>query len=149
MPTHYQGDPQEILALNTFIKLTRAVDSFMNRLLQSQTLADLTESQFGVLEALYHLGPLCHNELGQKILKSSGNMTLVIDNLEKKGLVRRTRSHEDRRKVVVSLTDEGHDLVEDALPDHVAAITAQMSVLTSQEQEQLGDLCRKLGQIGG
>jgi len=73
MPTHYQGTPQEINALNTYIKMTRAVDSFMNRLNQHRTLGDLTLSQFGVLEALYHLGPMSQNEIGAKILKSSGN----------------------------------------------------------------------------
>ena len=145
MPTRYKGNPEQVLALNTFIKLTRSTDSFLNRLLQRQTLDDLTESQFGVLEVLYHLGPMCQNELGHKILKSSGNMTFVIDNLEKKGLVKRTRSPEDRRKVVVSLTKTGSELIERILPGHVAAITEEMSILTAEEQTTLGDLCRKLG----
>ncbi len=146
MPTHYSGPPQETLALNTFIKLTRSVESLTSRLSQRGTLGDLTESQFGVLETLYHLGSMCQNQIAAKILKSSGNLTMVIDNLEKHGLVRRTRDLEDRRKVQVSLTDEGRQLIEEVFPGQVAAITEEMSTLTPQEQETLGSLCRKLGQ---
>jgi len=145
MPTHYSGTPQETLALNTFIKLTRSVESLTSRLSQRGTLGELTESQFGVLETLYHLGSMCQNQIAAKILKSSGNLTMVIDNLEKHGLVRRTRDLEDRRKVQVSLTDEGRQLIGQVFPGQVAAITEEMSALTSQEQETLGRLCRKLG----
>jgi MarR family 2-MHQ and catechol resistance regulon transcriptional repressor len=145
MPTHYAGTPQERLALNTFIKLTRSLDALMNRLAQHATLGQLTPSQFGVLEALYHLGPMCQNELAGKILKSSGNMTLVIDNLEKQGLVQRQRNTQDRRMITVNLTPTGLELIEAILPAHVAAIQQEMSVLSPEEQQLLGDLCRKLG----
>ena len=147
MPTQYKGDAGQVLALNTFIKFTRSVNSFLARLYEHDTLDDLTMSQFGVLEALYHLGPMCQNELGHKILKSSGNMTLVIDNLEKKNLVKRTRSTEDRRMVMVSLTRDGEELMERILPGHVAAIMEEMNVLNPEEQEKLGELCRKLGKV--
>ena len=145
MPTHYDGTPQETLALNTFIKLSRSVDSLVARLAQRGTNGGLSPSQFGVLEVLYHLGPMCQGQLGAKILKSSGNITMVIDNLEKHGLVRRLRDAEDRRKISVSLTDKGRALISQILPAHVAAITDEMSVLTPQEQETLGELSRKLG----
>ena len=146
MPTHYKGSPQETLALNTFIKLTRSVESLTSRLSQRGTLGELTESQFGVLETLYHLGSMCQNQIAAKILKSSGNLTMVIDNLEKHGLVRRVRDLEDRRKVQVSLTDQGRQLIGQVFPVQVTAITEEMSALTPQEQETLGSLCRKLGQ---
>ena len=79
-------------------------------------MGDLTESQFGTLEALYHLGPLCQGEIGQKILKSSGNMTMVVDNLEKRGLVQRQRSQQDRRQIEVSLTRPGPSIDQGYLP---------------------------------
>ena len=145
MPTHYSGTPQEILALNTFIKLTRSVNSLMSHLSQRGALGELTVSQFGVLEALYHLGPMCQNELATKILKSSGNMTLVIDNLEKNHLVSRRRNLDDRRMITIHLTEAGEQLIQQVLPEQVAAITAEMSALTPEEQQNLGDLCRKLG----
>ena len=148
MPTHYQGTPEEILALNAFIKLTRAADSLMARLAQRGTLCDLTPSQFGVLESLYHLGPMCQGEVSAKILRSTGNMTLVLDNLEKRGLVRRERNLDDRRMVTISLTEAGREVISRILPRQIAAIIEEMSVLTSEEQATLGRVCRKLGKQG-
>lgn len=145
MPTHYQGSPDQIRALNVFIKLTRATDAFLARVACHRTLGDLTLSQFGVLEAVYHLGPMSQKEIGQKLLKSGGNMTLVIDNLVKRGLVVRTRSASDRRVMLISLTDAGEELIGRIFPRHVDAITAEMSVLTAHEQDQLAALLRKLG----
>ena len=100
MPTHYEGTPQEVLALNAFIKLTRATDSLLARLARREAFGDLTPRQFGVLESLYHLGPMRQGEISAKLLTSGGNITLVVENLEKGGLVRRERSLEDRRVVM-------------------------------------------------
>jgi MarR family 2-MHQ and catechol resistance regulon transcriptional repressor len=102
-------------------------------------------SQFGVLEALYHLGPLSQAEIARKILKSTGNITMVIDNLEKRGLVARKRDTEDRRYYSVGLTHEGKKLIGSLFPRHAAGIVKGMNALTPSEQETLGDLCRKLG----
>ena len=145
MATRYQGTRDEVRALNTFIKLTRAAESVAARLSGGLTDAGLTESQFGALEALYHLGPLHQRELGAKLLRSSGNVTMVVDNLEKRGLVRRERGVEDRRFVTVHLTDAGRRLIARLFPVHAARITAEMSALTPAEQDELGRLCRKLG----
>jgi len=145
MPTHFKGTPQEILALNTFIKLTRAVESFSARLARRHTIEDLTPSQFGALETLHHLGPQRQSDISAKLLKSTGNMTLVVDNLEKRGLVRRARDAADRRVVMVSLTADGEALIRRIFPGHVAAIVDEMRVLSSEEQAALGRLCRKLG----
>jgi MarR family 2-MHQ and catechol resistance regulon transcriptional repressor len=145
MPSHYNGTSQEIQALDTFIKLTRAVDSLYSRLARRGTLGDLTLSQFGVLEALYHLGSMSQSEICSKLLKSGGNMTLVIDNLEKHGLVQRNQDIEDRRITTVSLSPAGRDLIGEVLPAHVAAIVEEMNTITIEEQITLGQLCKKLG----
>lgn len=145
MPTHYLGTPREILALNTFIKLTRATGSVLQRVSQRSKQGGLTPSQFGVLETLYHLGPLCQTEISRKMLLSTANITLVLDNLEKSGLVKRTRSVEDRRFITITLTEQGRGLIENAFPQHAASIVEEFSVLSPQEQETLGELCRKLG----
>lgn len=145
MPTHYRGNPKSVLALDTFIKFTRAANAFESRLFQNTTLEDLSPSQFGVLETLYHLGPLCQGELSGKLLKSTGNITLVLDNLEKRGLVRRVRETQDRRMVKIFLTSDGEVLIQRVFPQMVEAITNDLDVLTAEEQDQLGALCRKLG----
>jgi MarR family transcriptional regulator, 2-MHQ and catechol-resistance regulon repressor len=146
-PSRYRGDAAERLALSTYLKLTRASETLWNRLAPGLQRQDLTPSQFGVLEALYHLGSMHQCDLGERILKSSGNMTLVIDNLEKRGLVRRERSSEDRRFIQVHLTDPGERLIRRVFPGHAAAITRELAALTQEEQRALGNLCRKLGAV--
>jgi MarR family 2-MHQ and catechol resistance regulon transcriptional repressor len=145
MPTHYKGDPKSVLALDTYIKFTRAANAFESRLFQTRVLEDLSPSQFGVLETLYHLGPLCQGEISAKLLKSTGNITLVLDNLEKRGLVKRVRDQQDRRMVKIFLTPEGEVLIQRIFPHMVEAITREINILTAEEQAQLGALCRKLG----
>ena len=114
MSTHFDGSAEEQRALDVYIKLTRCAESVNARINQRLSDLKLTISQFGVLEALYHLGPMHQNELGQKILRSSGNMTMVIDNLCKRGLVERCRNEEDRRYVRVSLTPAGQGVCGDS-----------------------------------
>ncbi len=146
MPTHFQGTDEEVLALDTFIKLFRSVNSvhaLVIPLLQREH--GLTESQFGVLEALHHVGPLSQGQLCQKILRSGSNVTTVVDNLERDGLVRRDRDEKDRRVQIVQLTESGRAAIEAALPEHIERITSMMSVLTEAEQKDLGRICRKLG----
>lgn len=132
-------------ALDVYIKLMRAAESVSARIHRPLAAVDLTVSQFGVLEALLHLGPLCQRELGEKILRSGGNMTVVIDNLEKRGLARRVRSTEDRRYISVHLTEAGEKLISGIFPAHVEAVVAEIGVLDAGEQQTLAQLCRKLG----
>jgi MarR family 2-MHQ and catechol resistance regulon transcriptional repressor len=145
MPTHFKGDANTTQALDTYIKFTRSANAFESRLFQRAVLEDLTATQFGVLETLYHMGSLCQGELSGKLLKSTGNITLVLDNLEKLGLVRRERDTEDRRMVFLHLTPAGEELIARVFPRVAEAICSEMSVLSSEEQAQLGSLCRKLG----
>jgi MarR family 2-MHQ and catechol resistance regulon transcriptional repressor len=143
--THYEGTQKEVRALDAWLKLVRATESLGARLMEREAFGDLTPQQFGVLECLYHRGPMRPGELSAKLLKSGGNITLVVDNLEKRGLVRRQRDSDDRRAVVVSLTDEGRERIGRLFPRHAADIVEEMSILTAEEQETLGRLCRKLG----
>jgi len=145
MGTHYKG-PQDIRkALDAYIKLVRASESVTSRVIKHLGDDGLTVSQFGVLEALLHLGPLSQRELAQKILKSGGNVTMVIDNLEKRSLVKRERDEDDRRFYRVTLTPLGSKLIKSIFPRHAEGIASQMNILTKKELQELGRLCRKLG----
>lgn len=106
---------------------------------------NLTQSQFGVLEAIYHLGPLTQGELGAKILKSNANLTTVVDSLERKKLVRRDRFPDDRRRVRVNLTSPGKALIGRVFSRHAEIVERVMTVLSEAEQEQLMALLKKLG----
>jgi MarR family 2-MHQ and catechol resistance regulon transcriptional repressor len=145
MPTHYSGTRSETRTLDTFIKLTRCTNSLLTRLADRNTIGDLTWSQFAVLEALYHLGHMTQGEISNKVLKSGSNMTTVIDNLERDGLVRRERDADDRRVVHVHLTEAGQGKIEAVLPGHIAALVDEFKILSAGEQETLGALCKKLG----
>ncbi|MFW5965874.1 MAG: MarR family winged helix-turn-helix transcriptional regulator [Persicimonas sp.] len=145
MPTHYEGSEQERRALDTYIKFVRAAESILAHLSGELAERDLTLSQFGTLELIYHLGPLCQKTIGEKLLKSGGNITMVVNNLEARGLVTRKRRESDRRFVSVELTGAGRELIEEVLPEHVDAIVDIFSVLSAEEQETLASLCKRVG----
>ncbi|GAB5410493.1 MAG: MarR family transcriptional regulator [Balneolaceae bacterium] len=148
MPTHYKGSKSETETLNTFIKMTRASESINNRLSRSLACKNLTISQFGIIEALYHLGPQSQRELGAKILKTGGNITLVVDNLEKRKLVSKDKDPSDGRAVIISLTKKGEDFIREYFPEHLERIIEEFSVLTPEELKELGRLCKKVGTQG-
>jgi MarR family 2-MHQ and catechol resistance regulon transcriptional repressor len=145
MRRRYRGNQKEIRALKAYVKLMRAAESVTARIHRHLSSTGLTISQFAVLEALYQLGPLSQREIGKKILRSSGNITMVTDNLERNGLVRRKRNEADRRFFIVHLTDKGYHLINKIFPPHAAVIAKDLGVLTAAEQDMLGRLCKKLG----
>lgn len=104
----------------------------------------LTTSQFTALQALYEHGPLSQGELARKIGKSNGDLTTVVDNLEKRSLVHRERSMSDRRVIQVVLSDKGASLVTQSLPEHSAAVEELFSALHEGEIDDLSRICRKL-----
>jgi MarR family 2-MHQ and catechol resistance regulon transcriptional repressor len=145
MATRYRGTAREKRALDAYITLMRASEAVTARTHGHVSDAGLTIGQFGALEALYHLGPLGATELARKLLRSPGNMTTVLDNLERSGLVRRVQEESDRRCITLELTPRGARLIEDLFPLHVARMVSEIGVLTADEQQELARLCRKLG----
>jgi MarR family 2-MHQ and catechol resistance regulon transcriptional repressor len=144
MGTRHKGSIEEINALNAFIKLQRAAESVSARV-HAVLPANVTITQFGVLESLHHLGPLCQGELAEKLLRSGGNLTLVVDNLEKAGHVVRERDPADRRFVVVKLTEKGTAFIGTLFPKVVARVNQEMSILSSTELLDFSRLCKKVG----
>lgn len=145
MGTKFEGTEEEKLSLNSYITLLRASDtiaSILNTLLSKNK---LTISQFGVLEALYYLGPMCQKEISSKILKSTANITTVIDNLEKRSYVKRIRQKDDRRYITIHLTDKGKVALEKILPQHIDEVVKCMSVLSKNEKSELYKISKKLG----
>lgn len=149
MPTSYPGDKTEITALNAFINLMRASNALEAYLQRDMGRRGLTMSQFGALEVLLHRGPLYQGDLAGKLLRSCGSITAVVGGLERRGLVKRERTEEDKRFVRVSLTDKGRKLVQGLFPGHAKLVSKQFQVLTAAEQEELRRLCRKLGTAVG
>lgn len=145
MKTAHKYGKQADLALSLWVKLARAYATFARYADRDIEQYGLTPPQFAALEALGHLGKLTLGDLSRKRLVTGGCMTVIVDNLEREGLVERTRSVEDRRVIHVRLTPKGTRLFKTIFPTHVERITELASVLSEREQVQLGSLLRKLG----
>ena len=102
-------------------------------------------SDFAVLEALLHKGPMPVNTLGAKVRLTSGSITALVDRLERKELLERRDDPEDRRARMVHLTPAGRKLISCAFADHEAAMERATAGLTPQERAQAAELLKKLG----
>jgi MarR family 2-MHQ and catechol resistance regulon transcriptional repressor len=145
MPKKFKGTSAQERALSAYVKLERAASAAFAYARVGLEEEGLTLSQFAVLEALYHLGPLFLGDLARRILTSSGNLTLVVDNLQKRGWVKRKQQGKDKRFIIAAITPAGRKLIARIFPEHARRITEIMARLKPEEQQKLGDLCRKLG----
>jgi MarR family transcriptional regulator, 2-MHQ and catechol-resistance regulon repressor len=145
MHTSHKYGPKADKALNLWIKLARAYSVFNKASVHDIRGYGLTQPQFGALECLGHLGAMSIGELSRKMLVSGGNMTCVIDNLEKEGLVSRSADRNDRRTVIVELTDLGKQTFEEIFPRHAEFISSVAEALSEEELDQLSGLLKKLG----
>lgn len=156
VPTQYlsaQDAPAEPIqdvptatALKLWIVLARA-----NAAIQAHVVADierhgLTPAEFGVLEALYHKGPLLLGDVQRRTLVSSGGTTFLIDRLEKRQLVERRLCATDRRARYAALTATGRALMEEIFPAHAEVVRRALSGLGMADQRQVTALLRVLGQ---
>lgn len=144
-PAPPSWNDEEERALRLWISLARAYGSFARAVTVKVTEYGLTTPQFGVLEALHHLGPLPLGELAEKLLVTGGNVTYVMDRLEAQGLVTRQRSPEDRRVVLARLTEKGRALVAEVFPGHATYVAQLAGRLDEGEQDELRRLLKKLG----
>jgi len=103
-------------------------------------------SDFAVLEALLHKGPLPVNEIGKKVLLTSGSITVAVDRLKARGLAERRAHGTDRRARIVYLTKEGRKLITRLYADHAADMERLASASLTREQRKT--LIRLLKQIG-
>src|SRR5258705_8109311 len=124
-------------------KAARAVEAYAGT---SVSGLEMCGSDFAVLEALLHKGPLPVNEIGKKVLLTSGSITVAVDRLETKGLVQRRAHGTDRRAGIVHLTKEGGKVITRAYAEHAADLERVMSAsLTTAERSTLISLLKKIG----
>lgn len=144
-PAERTWSDDEERALRLWIALARAYTTVARAVSTKVAEYGLTTPQFGILEALHHLGPLPLGELAEKLLVTGGNVTYVMDRLEAQGLVERCRSEEDRRVVTAHLTGEGRALVTEVFPGHATYIAELMGALDAASQDEARDLLKRLG----
>ena len=132
-------------ATHVWVVLFRASKAVERNALKSISNLGLGLSDFAILELLLHKGPLAVNDLGRKVLLSSGSITTAVTRLAGQNLVRRTVHAEDKRSKIVQLTDEGRKLIQCAFARHTQDLEEVMSVLKSNERIELIRLLKKLG----
>lgn len=132
-------------SLDLIVVLSRAYNWVMAHSNRDIRRHGLNPTEFGVLELLYHKGPQPLQQIGEKILISSGNITYVVDKLEKKQLLIRKPCAEDRRVIFAELTEKGTQFLDDIFPSHHKAIEQAVGGLTSEEKQQAIQLLKKLG----
>ena len=124
-------------------KAARAAEAYAEK---SVLDLEMCGSDFAVLEALLHKGPLPVNEIGKKVLLTSGSITAAVDRLETKGLVERRAHGTDRRARIVHLTKEGRKVITVAYAEHAAEMERLASAsLTRVERQTLISLLKKIG----
>lgn len=140
-----ERSPEQTRALRLFVVLSRAMNA-----LQAHAAADvarhgLSLTEFAILEALYHKGPLLIGDVQRRILLSSGGITYVVDRLEEKGLLERRACPNDRRARYAALTEKGTALMNEIFPEHARRIERALAGLSAEEQEEATRLLRQLG----
>lgn len=133
-------------AVKSMVVMRKAFRTIDAKVSESYKEFELTPTQFAVLDVLYAKGTLKIGELINSMLVTSGNMTVVIKNMEKKGWVERIMCPNDKRSFLVSLTEEGERVIKKALPKHIERVEETFSVLTETEQEELIRLLKKFKQ---
>ncbi len=135
----------EEVALKLWVVMSRAYAAVVRHAEADIARHELTIAEFGILEALYHRGPLLLGDLQRKILVSSGGVTYLVDRLVQKGLVERQECPEDRRARYAALTGAGRKLIARIFPDHAGALAHALAGLSRTEQREATALLRKLG----
>lgn len=135
------------LNLSTLVVFSRAEHEIHKREYQTIKESGLTIAQFGVLEALYNKGDLKICEIIESILTTSGNITVVIKNLEKDDLICRKFDPMDKRSAIISLTEKGTKIIEDILPKHISNINRIFDVLSDEEKLTLKRILKKFRDI--
>ena len=137
--------PAERDALKLWVILSRAYRAIEERATRDVAQHGLTLAEFGVLEALYHKGPMLLGEVQRSLLVSSGGVTYLVDRLERRGLVRRDECAEDRRARYAVLTPDGEAFVRRVFPPHAAEVRKAVAALSRDEQRALTGLLKRLG----
>ena len=136
---------EDCSGVHVWLILMKAHAALLAHAQQSMRETELCDSDFFVLEALLHKGPLPVNTIGQKVRLTSGSISIAVDRLVRRKLAERQASLRDKRVRLVQLTEDGRRLIEAAFAKHSAALETATSGLTETERSHLVRLLKKLG----
>lgn len=104
----------------------------------------ITMAQFTVLEALYHKGDLTIGQLIEKVLSTSGNMTVVVRNLEKQQLVKRNRHPSDKRSYIITLTNKGKEIIQELYQEHMESVDTALKMVSNEDKEKVINILKNI-----
>jgi MarR family 2-MHQ and catechol resistance regulon transcriptional repressor len=140
-----QAEQDQAASLKLFVVLSKAYKTIMDKAVKDMKQHGMSPSEFTVLEVLYNKGKFPMQQIGNKILVTSGSVTYNIDKLEKKGLLKRVLCEEDRRVIYAEITEAGTELFDRIFPDHAKMVDQLMSSLSLNEKLEATQLLKKLG----
>jgi MarR family 2-MHQ and catechol resistance regulon transcriptional repressor len=138
-------DAEQSAALKLWVVLNRAQEAVEELAKRDVERGELSLTEFGVLEALYHKGDLSAGEVSKRVLLRSGSLTYVIDKLVERGLIRRRVCETDKRRTFLQLTAAGTAVMRRIWPGHAAVIELATSGLTIAEKRTAARLLKKMG----
>jgi len=138
-------DHDTLVSLKLFVVLSKAYKTITDRAVKDMKQYGLSPSEFMILEVLYTKGKIPLQQIGGKILVTSGSVTYNIDKLENKGLLKRIPCQEDRRVTYAEITDAGKEFFDRIFPNHANVVHAITEGLTIEEKQVVTELLKKLG----
>lgn len=132
-------------ALDLFRVFARAFKSVSEHSIRDSKEHGFNPTEFAVLELLFTRGPQKLQQIGSRLLLVSGNVTYVIDKLEKNGYIYREQDPKDKRSIYAKLTDKGQSYLDEIYPIHAIRIARAFSGLSAEEQAELKALLKKAG----
>ncbi|MFT4113449.1 MarR family winged helix-turn-helix transcriptional regulator [Silvibacterium sp.] len=136
---------KKVEGTHVFLVLWKSYRAMMRVAEESMERVGLGNSDFRVLEALLHKGPLPVNVIGEKVELTTGSITTAVDRMQEKGLVARRLQEDDKRVRLVELTAKGRRLIEKAYAEHAIDMEQAAAVLSREERATLVELLKKLG----
>ena len=136
---------QDLSGVHLWLVFMKAFQALARHAAESIVRTELGDSDFRVLEALLHKGPLPVNTIGPKVWLTPGSISVAVDRLVKKELVSRNDQTGDRRVRRVELTAKGRVLITRGFREHAAAMENAAGVLSKKERLTLLQLLKKLG----
>jgi MarR family transcriptional regulator, 2-MHQ and catechol-resistance regulon repressor len=127
-----------------FLLLMQTSKAIQDRIRDEMSKNKLSITEFSVLEVLFYQGKQTIQQIGNRILISSGSMTYVIDKLEQKGIIKRNDCREDRRVIHITLTAEGMEMLENIMPKYQDMVDSIFGDLTDDESQLLVNLLKKV-----
>jgi MarR family transcriptional regulator, 2-MHQ and catechol-resistance regulon repressor len=140
-----QLEDSQAASLKLFVVLSKAYKTFMERAVKDMKQYGLSPSEFMILEVLYTKGKIPLQQIGEKILITSGSITYNIDKLENKNLLKRIPYKEDRRVIFAEITPAGNELFDRIFPKHAETIDHLSMALSLDEKQGAIELLKKLG----